>query len=54
MRGTERALATKPDRVLVVLSASDAFNLKNIRMTIDDSLSIDRGIIPLARGAACP
>lgn len=54
VRGTERALATKPDRILVVLSASDAFNLKNIRMTIDDSLASIREIIPMARAANVP
>jgi hydroxymethylglutaryl-CoA lyase len=48
VRGTERALATKPDKILVVLSASDAFNLKNIRMTIADSLTSIGEIIPRA------
>jgi hydroxymethylglutaryl-CoA lyase len=52
VRGTERALATQPDKILVVLSASDAFNLKNIRMTIDDSLASIGEIIPLARQAS--
>jgi hydroxymethylglutaryl-CoA lyase len=54
VRGTERALATKPDRLLVVLAASDAFNLKNIRMTIDDSLASIREIVPMARAAGLP
>jgi hydroxymethylglutaryl-CoA lyase len=54
VRGTERALATNPDRILVVLSASDTFNLKNIRMTIDDSLKSIGEIIPLARAASVP
>jgi hydroxymethylglutaryl-CoA lyase len=54
VRGTERALTTKPDRILVVLSASDAFNLKNIRMTIDDSLTSISQIIPMARAANVP
>jgi hydroxymethylglutaryl-CoA lyase len=54
VRGTERALATRPDRILVVLAASDAFNLKNIRMTIDDSLASIREIIPMARAAGVP
>ncbi|MFN8635533.1 MAG: hydroxymethylglutaryl-CoA lyase [Chloroflexota bacterium] len=51
VRGTERALATRPDRILVVLSASDAFNLKNIRMTIEDSLTSIGEIIPQAHQA---
>jgi hydroxymethylglutaryl-CoA lyase len=50
VRGTERALATRPDMILVVLSDSDAFNLKNIRMTIDDSLRSIGEIIPRAHG----
>lgn len=54
VRGTERALATRPDRILVVLAASDAFNLKNIRMTIDDSLASIHEIIPMARAAGVP
>ena len=54
VRGTERALTTRPDRILVVLSASDAFNLKNIRMTIDDSLRSISEIIPMARAAEVP
>lgn len=54
VRGTERALGTKPDRLLVVLAASDAFNLKNIRMTIDDSLASISEIIPRARQAGVP
>jgi hydroxymethylglutaryl-CoA lyase len=36
------------------LSASDAFNLKNIRMTIDDSLTSIGEIIPQARQAGVP
>jgi hydroxymethylglutaryl-CoA lyase len=54
VRGTERALATKPDRVMVVLAASDTFNLKNIRMTIEESLASIEGIVELARGANVP
>ncbi|MGE3912594.1 MAG: hydroxymethylglutaryl-CoA lyase [Chloroflexota bacterium] len=51
VRGAVRALATSPDQILVVLAASDAFNLKNIRMSIDDSLKSISEIIPLARAA---
>jgi hydroxymethylglutaryl-CoA lyase len=54
VRGAERALATRPDQLLVVLAASDAFNLKNIRMTIDDSLASIRQIIPMARSGGLP
>ena len=54
VRGAERALDHQPDRILVVLSASDTFNLKNIRMTIDDSLASIGEIIPLARSSRRP
>jgi hydroxymethylglutaryl-CoA lyase len=54
LRGTQRALATRPDRILVVLSASDTFNLKNIRMTIADSLESIGEIIPLAHAQRVP
>jgi hydroxymethylglutaryl-CoA lyase len=54
VRGTERALATNPDRVMVVLAASDTFNLKNIRMSIEDSLKNVAGIVELARAANTP
>lgn len=54
VRGTDRALAARPDRVLVVLAASDTFNLKNIRMTVEDSLKQIAAIVPLARAAGVP
>src|SRR5687767_5421977 len=54
VRGTERALATHPDRVMVVLAASDTFNMKNIRMTIEESLTSIEGIMELGRGANVP
>lgn len=54
VRGTERALLTKPDRVMVVLAASDTFNMKNIRMSIEDSLKNVGEIVALARQANTP
>jgi len=54
VRGTQRALATNPDKVQVVLAASDTFNLKNIRMTIKDSLRSIGEIMPLAQAAGVP
>src|SRR5437763_14965285 len=54
VRGTERALTTKPDRVMVVLAASDTFNLKNIRMSVEDSLKNVGEIVALARAANTP
>ena len=38
--GARRAISTKPDGLVQVLAASDAFNLKNIRMTVDQSLDV--------------
>lgn len=52
--GTLRALETKPDRLLVVLAASDTFNQKNIRMTVEQSLGVIEEIAPLTRSAGVP
>jgi hydroxymethylglutaryl-CoA lyase len=48
VRGAERAIATRPDRLMVVLAASDSFNERNIRMTVDDSLRVIGDIMALA------
>jgi hydroxymethylglutaryl-CoA lyase len=52
--GARRALETRPDGLLVVLAASDAFNMKNIRMSVDDSLAVLGQIKPLADEAGSP
>jgi hydroxymethylglutaryl-CoA lyase len=52
--GARRALETRPDRLLVVLAASDAFNLKNIRMSVDDSLALLEQVKELADEARLP
>ncbi len=52
--GARRALEAKADRLMVVLAASDTFNLKNIRMAVDDSLTVVGEIVPLARAAGVP
>jgi hydroxymethylglutaryl-CoA lyase len=54
VKGAQRALATGADRLIVVLAASDTFNLKNIRMTVEDSLRSIEEILPLARAAGVP
>ena len=54
VRGAQRALAARSDRLVVVLAASDTFNLKNIRMTVEDSLRGIAEIMPLARDAGVP
>jgi hydroxymethylglutaryl-CoA lyase len=38
VRGAENAVAARMDAILVVLMASEAFNLKNVRMSVEDSL----------------
>lgn len=64
--GARRAIGTRPDQLVLVLAASDAFNLKNIRMTVDQSLEVlvevkraaDEAGAPLSLGIAtafgCP
>ncbi|HYT90047.1 MAG TPA: hydroxymethylglutaryl-CoA lyase [Gemmataceae bacterium] len=47
--GARRAIDARSDRLFVVLAASDTFNLKNIRMTIADSLKGVEEIVPLVR-----
>ena len=39
VRGAQDAIAAHMDVVLVVLMASEAFNRKNVRMSVDDSLA---------------
>jgi hydroxymethylglutaryl-CoA lyase len=39
LRGAQDAIAARMDAVLVVLMASEAFNRKNVRMSVDDSLA---------------
>src|SRR5918995_7295480 len=46
--GARRAIEAKSDRLVVVLAASDTFNLKNIRMTIADSLTGIADVVGLA------
>ncbi len=52
--GARRALEARADRLMVVLAASDTFNLTNIRMTVADSLGVVGEIVPLARAAGVP
>jgi hydroxymethylglutaryl-CoA lyase len=40
LKGAERALAAGADALVVVTAASDVFNQRNIRMTVDESLAI--------------
>jgi hydroxymethylglutaryl-CoA lyase len=52
--GARRALEARSDRLVVVLAASDTFNLKNIRMTIADSLRGIADVVGVAREAGVP
>jgi hydroxymethylglutaryl-CoA lyase len=55
LRGAQDALAASVDGVLVVVTASEAFNQKNVRMSVDASLAQFGEIKRLtdARGVAC-
>ena len=48
VRGAELALASEVDEITVTISASTAYNEKNVRMSIDDSLQAIAGICALA------
>lgn len=54
VRGTERAIAARADSLCVVTSASDAFNQKNLRMSVDESLDVTRQIKTRADAAGRP
>ena len=55
VRGAQDALAAAVDAVLVVVTASEAFNQKNVRMSVDASLAQFAEVKRLvdARGVAC-
>jgi hydroxymethylglutaryl-CoA lyase len=63
VRGAERALAAGVDAVVFVTAASDAFNLKNVQMTVEASLGMAEQVcqlsdVPVVAGIAtafgCP
>jgi hydroxymethylglutaryl-CoA lyase len=51
VRGAEDAIAARMDVVLVVLMASEAFNRKNVRMSVEDSLAQSASIKRVADAA---
>lgn len=53
-RGLDRAIAARVDGIAVFTAASDAFALKNIGRTIDDSLFEYRAVAESARSAGMP
>jgi hydroxymethylglutaryl-CoA lyase len=54
LQGLERAMAAKVDAVAVFASASEAFSLKNINCTIDESLARFAPLVAAARAAGLP
>jgi len=54
VKGAALALDSGADKLVVVISASDAHNLANVRRTIDESLSDLRAIFELARERGKP
>jgi hydroxymethylglutaryl-CoA lyase len=51
MRGLERALAAKVDRIAVFTSASETFAQRNIRCTIDESVARFEPVVDAARAS---
>ena len=49
LKGAQRALEAKADRLIVVVSASEAHNKANVRRSIADSLEELQGIFELAK-----
>ena len=54
VRGAERAIAAQADALVFVTAASDAFNLKNVQMTVDASLGVAEEVRGRARAAGIP
>lgn len=51
VRGAERAVSAGVDQINVVLSATEAFNNRNLNMSISDSVESYRGVAEVARSA---
>jgi hydroxymethylglutaryl-CoA lyase len=54
VRGANDAIASRADKILLVLMASQTFNQKNVRMSLDDSLAQFSEIKRLADAAGTP
>lgn len=54
VRGAERAVAAGADAVVFVTAASDAFNQKNVHMSVDESLGVAADVAERARAADLP
>jgi hydroxymethylglutaryl-CoA lyase len=51
LKGVERAIEAQVDGVRLVVTSTETYNLKNVGMSVDDSLEVCRQIIALAEGA---
>jgi hydroxymethylglutaryl-CoA lyase len=54
LKGADRALATGVDVLVYVTAASDAFNEKNVHMSVDASLDVAEQVSARARAAGVP
>ena len=54
VRGAQDAIAARMDGILVVLMASEAFNRKNVRMSVDESVSQAAAIKSVCDSAGVP
>jgi hydroxymethylglutaryl-CoA lyase len=54
VRGAQDALAARVDGILVVVTASEIFNQKNVRMSVDQSLQQFAEVIQLTTAANVP
>lgn len=53
-KGAERALGTKPDELMVFVSASETHNYKNVHQSVSESLGGFHRICEMARGEGVP
>lgn len=54
VRGAEDALTCRPDRLVLVVTASETFNRKNVRMSVDESLRQFASIKGISDAAGVP
>jgi hydroxymethylglutaryl-CoA lyase len=54
VKGAERAMACGVDALVFVTAASDAFNQKNVQMTVDASLDVAEQVCACGRQAGLP
>ena len=54
VKGAERAIAAGVDALVFVTAASDAFNHKNVQMSVDDSLGVAEQVCQLGHAAGVP